>query len=126
MFISSLGRLGSIHSAVTTTLAVTLAYIMGKWLLMLWSLSLLSAPTVLGHELVVVVMVSSADVFDTSQVIPAVDLAFEDVKDWSLPFNLTYNTALDSQVRVSCAGMCVPRPVEFVLNCSAAMSAVFS
>ena len=71
---------------------------MAKWLPIFLSCSLLSIPTVLGLELEMVVMVSYADVFNTSQVIPAVDLALEAVNNWSLPFSLSYDTILDSDV----------------------------
>ena len=49
-------------------------------------------------ELEVVMMVSSAAEFNTSGVIPAVDLALQTINNWSLPFHLSYNTILDSQV----------------------------
>ena len=55
-------------------------------------------PQVFGHELEMILMVSSAAQFDTSGVIPVVDLALEMVNNWSLPFNLSYTTILDSQV----------------------------
>lgn len=86
---------------VTVTLQLlcyTPAYIMAKWLHLLLSCFLLSVPLAPGEELELVVMMSNADVFDTSQVIPAVNLALEAVNNWSLPFTLSYNTALDSQV----------------------------
>lgn len=51
-----------------------------------------------GMELEVVVMVSSATEFNTSGVVPAVDLALQTVNNCSLPFKLSYSTILDSQV----------------------------
>ena len=46
----------------------------------------------------VVVMVSSAAEFNTSGVIPDMDLALDMVNSWSLPFNLSYNATWDSKV----------------------------
>lgn len=53
-----------------------------------------------GVELEVVVMVSSAAQFNTSGVIPALDLALQNVNNCSFPFNLSYSTILDSEVYV--------------------------
>ena len=55
-------------------------------------------PKNVSVELEIVVMVSSAAQFNTSGVIPAVDLALQTVNSWPLPFNLSYSTILDSQV----------------------------
>ena len=55
-------------------------------------------PKSAGVDLEVILMVSSAAQFNTSGVIPAVDLALQTVNNWSLPFNLSYSTVLDSQV----------------------------
>ena len=95
---------------VTVTLQLlcyTLADIMAKWLHFLLSCFLLSVPLALGVELELVVMVSNADVFDTSQVIPAVNLALEAVNNWSLPFTLSYNATLHSQVSTNALNIAV-------------------
>ena len=43
-------------------------------------------------------VVSSAAEFNTSGVVPAVDLALQNTSTWSLSFNLSYHTILDSKV----------------------------
>ena len=59
---------------------------------------MVEVPRSVGVELELIVMVSSAAQFNTSGVIPAVDLALQTVNNWSLPFNLSYSTILDSEV----------------------------
>ena len=48
-------------------------------------------------DLEMILMVSSAARFNTSGVIPTVDLALQTVNNWSLPFNLSYSTIFHSE-----------------------------
>ena len=43
-------------------------------------------------------VVSSVSEFNTSGVVPAVNLALQSASNWSLSFNLAYHTILDSKV----------------------------
>ena len=43
-------------------------------------------------------VVSFVSEFNTSGVVPAVNLALQSASNWSLPFKLSYHTILDSKV----------------------------
>ena len=65
---------------------------------------MVGVPRSVAVELDMIVMISSAAQFNTSGVIPAVDHALNRVNNWSLPFNLSYSTILDSQVSEVASG----------------------